>query len=278
MSAQTGIKDRVVRSLRYRLGKVSPDYIGDKYMCPLCQAKLAYFSPLPMFYLREMYEHQFVHSIFQSETLNIEHYECPACHCSDRDRLYLLYIEHILQNTEKSRKIRLLEIAPAPQLRKALQQNEQIEYRCGDLFMDGVDDKIDITDMNVYADESFDVFICSHVLEHINDDLRAMRELHRILKPGGWGITMVPINLALEEDYENVNATSASERWKHFGQDDHVRMYSKPGFVGRLTEAGFRVEQLGVEFFSKAAFEKHGIHPRSVLYVVKKINDIKIND
>lgn len=270
MSAQIGIKDRVVRSLRYRIGKLFPDYKGDKYVCPLCKTKLAYFLPLPMYYLREMYEHQCIHSVFQGETINLEQYECPVCHCSDRDRLYFLYIQRVLQNLDKSKKIRLLEIAPATQLRKMLRQNEQIEYRCGDLFMEDVDDKIDITDMKVYGDESFDAFVCSHVLEHVDDDLKAMRELYRILKRDGWGIAMVPINLALEENYEDPSITSESGRWKHFAQNDHVRMYSKPGFIQRLNEAGFKVEQYGVDFFGQAAFEKHGIHPRSVLYVVKK--------
>jgi predicted SAM-dependent methyltransferase len=156
------------------------------------------------------------------------------------------------------------------QLRKVLQRNEQIEYRSADLFMEDVDDKIDITNMNVYPDESFDSFVCSHVLEHVDDDLKAMRELRRILKQDGWGIAMVPINLALEENYEDASITSESGRWKHFGQNDHVRMYSKPGFIGRLNEAGFKVEQYGVDFFGLETFEKHGVHPRSVLYVVKK--------
>lgn len=270
MSAQIGIKDRIIRSLRYRLNKTHLEYSGDKYECPLCHTKLAYFSPLPMYYLRELYENRFIHSIFESETLNIERYECPACHCSDRDRLYILYIERILRNVKPPEKIRLLEIAPAARLRDVLRQKEQIEYRCADLFMEDVDDKVDITDMNIYADESFDAFICSHVLEHIDDDAKAMSELYRILKSGGWGIAMVPVNLALKENYEDKNVTSEGERWKYFGQDDHVRLYSKPGFIGSLTAAGFKVEQFGVDFFGDAAFEKHGIHPRSVLYVVKK--------
>lgn len=270
MTAQIRIIDRAIQSLRYRLNKYRPDYFGDKYECPLCNTKLARFLPLPIYYFREMYENQFVHSIFQTETLNIENYLCPVCNCSDRDRLYYLYIVSFLQKIDKSQRYRLLEIAPASQLRKVLQQNEQIEYRCADLFMENVDDKVDITDMNIYPDESFDIFVCSHVLEHINDDVKAMRELHRILKPNGWGIAMVPISLGLQNNYENPNITSESERWKYFGQNDHVRMYSKQGFINRLSKVGFQVEQLGVDFFGREAFERYGIHSRSVLYVVKK--------
>lgn len=267
---QKKILQKAVRSLRYRLNKLYPDYLGDKYECPLCKAKLAFFLPLSMYYFSELQKNQHIHSIFQAETINIEAYECPVCSCSDRDRLYYLYIQKVLQTVDKSRKLQLLEIAPAPQLRAILQKSEQLDYRCGDLFMEGVDDKVDITNMNNYADESFDCFICSHVLEHIEDDKQAMRELYRILKRDGWGIAMVPINLGLDENFEKPDVTDEGERWKYFGQDDHVRMYSKQGFVNRLTDAGFRVEQLDSNFFGRETFEKYGIHPRSVLYVVKK--------
>jgi predicted SAM-dependent methyltransferase len=127
--------------------------------------------------------------------------------------------------------------------------------------------------MNIYEDNTFDFFICSHVLEHIQNDIKAMSELYRVLKPGGKCIAMVPIALSLEEDYENPEITTAEGRWKHFGQDDHVRMYSKSGFVNKLASTGFLVHQLDVNFFGYEIFDKHGIHPRSVLYVVEKRSD-----
>jgi predicted SAM-dependent methyltransferase len=98
-----------------------------------------------------------------------------------------------------------------------------------------------------------------------------MKELHRVLKPGGWGIAMVPITNAIEETYENDSITTDADRWKYFGQDDHVRMYSKKGFVGNLEKAGFKVDQLGIDYFGSNVFERHGIHPRSILYIVSKI-------
>lgn len=249
------------------LNKFFPDYLGENFICPICQTGLSRFLPLSFYFLRELDKNQFVYSIFQSETLNLENYTCPKCGASDRDRLYALYLK---EKIEENRRYKVLDFAPAQSLQNFIRSFPNIEYRSADLFMDNVDDKVDITDMKIYPDEMFDIFLCSHVLEHIPDDRKAISELHRILSSGGWGIAMVPINLGLKETYEDANVTSAGERWKYFGQDDHVRMYSKPGFVQRLTEAGFRVEQLGVDFFGSAAFEKHGIHPRSILYVVKK--------
>jgi SAM-dependent methyltransferase len=136
--------------------------------------------------------------------------------------------------------------------------------------MEAVDDKIDIMDMHIYKDNSVDIFLCSHVLEHVSDDRKAISELYRILKSGGWGIIMVPILLHLKDIYEDPSVTSEAERWKHFGQGDHLRTYSKEGFKGRLAEGGFRITELGIEYFGADTFEKCGIYPRSVLYIVEK--------
>ena len=268
MSAQTRVKDRIIRSLLYRLSKASsPDYLGDKYECPLCRTKLAYFQPLPLHFLKELNENGHIYSIFQAEMLNLENYMCPVCSASDRDRLYALYFERVKENINSKK---LLDFAPSQTLQKFLKKHFQIEYRSADLFMPDVDDKVDITDMRQYTDESFDIFICSHVLEHVSDDRKAMRELYRILKRGGWGIAAVPINLGLNEVHEDANVTSEAERWKYFGQEDHLRMYSKHGFVERLQEAGFEVEQLGINYFGEEVFTKFGIQSRSVLYIVHK--------
>ena len=136
--------------------------------------------------------------------------------------------------------------------------------------MDGVDDVVDITQMEIYRDNTFNFFICSHILEHIDNDRKAMSELYRVLKRGGKGIAMAPIVLSLQEDYENPEITTPEGRWKHFGQDDHVRMYSKFGFIDKLQSTGFLVNQLDINFFGSETFDKHGVHHRSVLYIVEK--------
>lgn len=141
--------------------------------------------------------------------------------------------------------------------------------------MKNVDDRIDITAMNTYSAGLFDAFICSHVLEHVQDDLKAINELWRVLKPGGWGITMVPINLTIEDIRENASCITENGRWKHFGQGDHVRLYSHKGFVARLQKTGFVVRQLRQENFENENFPRCGLSPTSVLYVVEKpVTDI----
>lgn len=94
-------------------------------------------------------------------------------------------------------------------------------------------EQVDLTAMP-YADETFDAVICSHVLEHVTEDHKAMGEIYRVLKPSGWSILQVPIALNFEEILEDPAVTSPQARQEHFGQDDHVRIYNRKGFVGRL--------------------------------------------
>ena len=127
--------------------------------------------------------------------------------------------------------------------------------------------------MKIYKNNSIDMFLCTHVLEHVTDDLKAMKELYRILKTGGWGIIMVPILLSINRISENPSITSEHDRWRYFGQSDHVRMYSKKGFLQRLSKAGFKIEQLGIAYFGTDVFKRNGISPKSILYVVSKQDD-----
>ena len=239
------------------------------FFCPVCNKKVKDFLKLSDYFDNMMEKYEYVHSIFCAETMNRKAYACPHCNASDRDRLYAIYLNKKFQTLTR-KKYTFLDIAPAKVLTDFIKKFDFIQYRSADLSMEGVDDKIDITDMNIYADNSFDIILCSHVLEHIEDDRKAMSELYRILKPEGFAIVMVPINLYLKEDFENSEYKTEAERWKYFGQDDHVRLYSKNGFVNKLTQTGFKVYQLGLDYFGKEIFDKNGIHPRSVLYVVEK--------
>lgn len=245
-------------------------YKGKAFYCSVCDTGLKYFNPLPLHYFEQLDKHQYIHPIFTAETINIFQYTCPACGASDRDRLYALYLKRQFEKLSPYKEYSFIDFAPAMSLANFIKKMPCLKYRSADLYMDGVDDKVDITDLSVYRDDSVDFLLCSHVLEHIEEDRKAMRELYRILKPGGWGIIMVPVLLSLKEIYENYSITSEADRWKHFGQNDHVRIYSKSGFIERLEEAGFFVRQYDKHSFGEEVFTRHGIHSRSVLYIAEK--------
>ena len=236
--------------------------------CAVCGAQNIEMLPVPGLFLGQWQRHQTIHNPFFLETMNLEHYLCSKCFSPDRDRLYALYLNDYLF-TQKQ-KLNLLDIAPSHALRNYLKGKSNLHYRSMDLMMEDVDDRLDITNMYAYKNEQFDFFICSHVLEHIPDDIKAMKELYRITKTGGRGIVMVPINLQLDRTVENPQSIDTSYRWKYFFQDDHVRMYAKKDFIKRLTSAGFKVNQLNTFNFLKATYAQHAIFPTSVLYVVEK--------
>ncbi|WP_370479344.1 methyltransferase domain-containing protein [Tamlana flava] len=239
----------------------------DLKICPICDSRVG-FNKISDFYLDKFQEHELVYSINQFETLNIENYKCKKCGASDRDRLISLYLKKFFKNNES--KACLLDFAPSKPLFHFV-KNLNINYRSADLYMEDVDDIVDIRDMKIYEDNTFDIFICSHILEHIDKDIKAMNELYRITKKNGVGICLVPIVLGLQDSVEHKKYLESEHlRWKYFGQDDHVRMYSKKDFVDRLKSTGFKVNQYGSNYFGKTAFELAGINKKSVLYVVEK--------
>lgn len=235
--------------------------------CPACNQKVHRFIRLSDEYFKKWDEHKYIHSIFNLETLNIFEYSCPNCGSSDRDRLYNLFLK---KKIERNKSLEVIEFAPSYMMAKRLKSYPNINYKSADLFMDNVDDKVDVTDMSIYTDNQFDIFICSHILEHVENDIKALQELYRILKPEGWGIIMAPIDLNLKSNYENKLIVNPDERWKHFGQDDHVRLYSKSGFINAISSVGFNIEQLDKYYFNEDVFSKAGINMSSVLYVVTK--------
>lgn len=239
------------------------------YKCPICNAHLAHYLPLPSYYKEMADKYGYVHDFYGAETLNYESCTCYACYASDRDRLFALYFQKYFLNHPQ--KLNLIDFAPSQSLAIWLKKQTQINYRSADLYMEGVDDKVDITNMTLYKDGQFDIFICSHILEHVTEPDKALEELHRILPKGGWGIVMVPIIKGLEETQENPAHTTIEERWKYYGQDDHLRMFGRADFIRRIGKAGFKVLQLDINFFGEKVFQKAGISKTSVLYIAQKV-------
>ena len=164
---------------------------------------------------------------------------CPRCGALERHRSLWLFIEREL-GVDRLRG-RMLHFAPEPALERRFATLPDLEYVTGDLMPDRADiRRLDITAID-FPDDSFDVIVVNHVLEHVPDDRRAIAELRRVLRPGGFVLTQHPHDEALAETYEDPSIVSEADRLKHFGQGDHVRMYGRD-FVERLRAGGFTVE------------------------------------
>lgn len=257
-SAMTGTRrgaGRLVRRLIY----------AGSGQCNLCHSRVR-FSNISDALGRTLDRYGFAYSLDEFETLNHRRYRCPVCGSFDRDRLYKLYIDRFLTPDGVRR---VLDFAPSAPLSAYLRGRADFVYRSADLMMPGVDDVVDITDMPIYDDGSFDFFICSHVLEHVSDDGRALSELHRVLAPGGVGIVMAPV--APEGSFdEDPSITDEHAKWRRFAQGDHVRLYDRSTLCSRIRKAGFHVDGLDCRTFGENDLQRHAITSGSVLYVVRK--------
>ena len=206
-------------------------YFGLKYECPVCRSHVRLMKPLGL-NIPVLTEKNVIGAGKRNAM-------CPVCDSSDRVRLLYLFLTNKTDIFLK--KIKLLHIAPEKQLKEIFEKQVNIEYLTADLNPENVMIKMDILDIQ-YPDNNFDMIICNHVLEHIPDDRKAMKELLRVLKPGGSAILQVPISLTLEKTFEDATIVSPEEREKVFGQNDHVRIYGKD-YSLRLKETGFNVKE-----------------------------------
>jgi SAM-dependent methyltransferase len=201
--------------------------------------------------------------------------QCPYCDSLERHRLFWKYLNE-KTNFKNWNNISLLHFAPERIFYERFAAIRNINYVPCDLlperykFKNGpATQKIDITSIP-FQDNSFDVIICSHVLEHVPDDHLAMTELRRVMKPDGWGIFQVPIDYNRKETYEDFSITSAEGRLKAFGQSDHVRWYGAD-YKDRLANAGFHVKQDDyVKNFTREEMAKYGFSPQELIYYVTR--------
>ncbi|MEM9261036.1 MAG: class I SAM-dependent methyltransferase, partial [Bacteroidota bacterium] len=187
-------------------------YTGSTYQCNCCGIKLRKFVTLK-----------------SGDTL------CPRCGSLPRSRR----LWHILSQELDITNLRVLHFSPPKVLADLLRKGEAAEYLTTDFAGEFTADRhYDITAINE-PEERFDLIVCYHVLEHIPDDRAAMRELLRVLKPGGLCLIQTPFREGAI--YEDPSIISPAERLRAFGQEDHVRVYSQIGLTERLRTAGFRV-------------------------------------
>lgn len=238
--------------------------------CNACGSDV-FFNPIPPGYetMRKKYGFLYWNADFQLESR--ENYSCPVCEAYDRDRLMIAFLDEV--HAESGERLRMLHIAPSPAMERYALGRSDILYESTDLMMPDVTFQADLQHMDMVADETYDIIVCSHVLEHVENDTRAMNELYRMLKPKGVCLVLVPL-IAGKQDTEEQWGCSEEENWRRFGQWDHSRLYGRKDFIRRLQEAGFYVNELGKEWFGEDFYQRHGFDDLSILYVATR--DIRL--
>jgi len=221
--------------------------IGAKFYCPCCNALVKEFLPFG--------------------AIKRQNAECPYCGALERHRLIRLFLKN--ETNLFSDRLNVLHFAPENILKDFLVTLPNLNYVTTDLSSPIASVKSDITN-TPFEDDAFDVILCSHVLEHVPDDHKAIREMFRILKPGGWAIIQVPIDKKRKYTYEDPSIISPSDRERVFGQFDHLRIYGID-YIDRLESVGFDVtvhdyaKQLGFDMVIKCGLMKDD----SIYYCIK---------
>lgn len=223
-------------------------YKGKGAKCSVCESEFKKFMPYGRVYTRE-------------------NALCPQCLSLERHRLIWNYL-----NTKTnffSTGIHMLHVAPELCFIERFEKIHHKNYITGDIESPLAKVKMDVH--NIPFDENtFDVVMCNHVLEHVTDDHKVMTEFLRVLKPGGWAILQSPMDYSMETTYEDPSITDPLEREKHFGQDDHLRMYGLD-YGEKLRSAGFNVkEEKVIDLYSPEEIFKLGLDKNEILYFCEK--------
>ena len=195
-------------------------YLGNKKHCPVCGKHYRKFLPY-------------------GYVVSRENALCPNCLSLERHRLLWLYFQKETNLFKEN--LSFLHIAPEMCFIPLFKKMSNLDYKTADLESPWADIHLNIENMPL-EDNSFDVIMANHILEHVNDLSKALSEIKRVLKPGGWAVLLSPINPKRETTYEDSTITSPEEREKHFGQKDHVREFGKD-YASILEKAGFEVEE-----------------------------------
>ncbi len=164
---------------------------------------------------------------------------CPNCHSQPRHRMLFLYLKKILP---KCNKIKLLHFAPEPFIAKLIKNYRNIKYLSADIDRNKAMKKEDITHLS-FEDNTFDIIICSHVLEHVEDDKKAFNEIHRVLKHKGIAIIIVPLDNSREITHQNPEIKSEIDREREYGWFEHLRLYGND-FKNIAEEQGLLLKEI----------------------------------
>ncbi|NIJ54037.1 class I SAM-dependent methyltransferase [Dyadobacter arcticus] len=225
-------------------------YIGNKVECPVCESHYRKFLP------------------YGRNTSSRENALCPNCLSLERHRLMGLYLRR--KTNFYSANLKVLHVAPEYCFIDRFEQMKNLDYITADIESPLAKVKMDIHEIP-FPDNTFDVAFCNHVMEHVDDYILAMSELHRVLKPGGWALIQSPQDMKYDVTYEDASIIDPKEREKHFLQNDHLRLFGK-NYGAELEKGGFNVleDRFVMDELSAAEVKKYSLPGEEIVYFCRK--------
>ena len=229
--------------------KIMPFFLrGNKVECPICDHHFSKFLPYGV--------HPRPNAL------------CPKCLSLERHRLMWLYLNRKTDFFKSE--YRLLHVAPEQVFYKLFRNQKNLNYLTIDLESPLADIKMNLEEMT-FGDEEFDVIFCNHVLEHVSNDSKALSEIYRVLRKGGFAILQSCIDYNREQTYEDLTITDPKDREREFWQKDHLRLYGMD-YGSRLRKAGFEVEESHfVNELSPAEIDRYKLTPEEIIFIGRKI-------
>jgi SAM-dependent methyltransferase len=232
-------------------------YRGKGFVCNFCNTAYEKFIP-------EYPSPDIENAIYSNNVIAGfgENVICPHCASTNRERLILDVTHTYIDINNK----KILHFSPEPHLSRYLRQTAKVtsvDITPG--FYRHIDKAVTYADATrlPFNDNSFEVAIANHILEHIPDDQKAMKEIYRVLKTGGVAILQVPYSETIPHTLEEPSIADPIRQAARFGQRDHVRIYALNDYTARLKKAGFRVRLLTPDMLTP--FRIHAIQEKETV-------------
>jgi len=229
--------------------KIFPFFLkGDNVHCPICNNKFRKFLPYGI----------------NSRNNAL----CPKCLSLERHRLLWLYLNRKTDFFEKEYKV--LHVAPEQVYHKLFKKQKNLTYVTIDLESPLADVKMNLEKMT-FGNNEFDIVFCNHVLEHVDNDMKALSEIYRVLKKNGYAILQSCIDYDREKTYEDANIITPKDREREFWQKDHVRLYGMD-YSKRLKSSGFVVEECNfINELSKEEIDRYKLPMKETIFIGRKL-------
>lgn len=248
-----------------RSAKKIARFLGSSRFCYICRKSFRSFIPCRGGYA-------FLSPFIRELDLigsDVENFLCPYCLCFDRERHLWMYLDKLnLWGCVTGSSV--IHFAPENETAKRIISQNPALYVKADLYPDSPDiERIDLAAIP-HPSESFDLLICNHVLEHVHDDRRALSEIFRILKPGGYAILQTPYSFFLSNSFSDPSINTDALRLRHYGQEDHVRLYGRDLFT-RIEGSGLSLRvHTHAQCLSEFDASIYGVNPREDLILAVK--------